>query len=421
MFPGRPISCNRVEAPRLYDGYDCERLRSVVLKHRHTRWTRRVLAGIVAGAIGLLPEASGWAASDPAVWTDLARSAHVDLTSAKRYYKDGQAKFRTGDFAAALADFQSANDIKATAQAQRYIARCLDALGQYSAAVEWYERFLAHVPPKMKAQGEQTRERVAEIRAGGGTAGSFPQPEGASGFAASASAGSGGHGAPSTEGVVDIDAIDVGKSKVLARPAVATAASTASTPSTGPTLNPPGGGGAFPGSGEASRPGSAGGADDGASETPLHPEASETAVHPGASGASETPPRAREQASLIPAFATAGASVAAIGVGTIFGIMALNDKARFDAHDTPQNAATRNEHALLSDIAFGNAFALGATSLVLFVMAASDHSQEPAGAIASSRWKGRSQKREFARRSPSVTPAPFVGPHAGGASVLVRF
>lgn len=369
----------------------------MVSKHRRSALFRAVLVGVVAGATGLFGERSGAAASAPAVSAQAARGA-ADLPSAKKYYKDGQVKFHAGDFAGALADFQSANEIKVTPQAQRYIGRCFDALGQYPAAIEWYEKFLAHVPAKMKLQGDRTRARIAEIRAGGAAPGAIPS-EGSGGRLASTL---GRAGSPSAVSIVDIDAVDTAGSNiqtvppvVLVSPAPAAPADTsagAGPSSESPTRSNPA---------DVSNP--SGGTEVAGVDILRTPE---------------TPPRAPAHRSMLPAFITAGAAVLAAGVGTTFGIMALDDKARFDAHDTPQNASTRNEHALLSDIAFGSAFAFGATSLVLFVMTAGDPSREPDRVLGTGRKK---IEGDAAPRSAAITPAPFIGPHAGGAGVLVRF
>jgi hypothetical protein len=97
--------------------------------------------------------------------------------------------------------------------------------------------------------------------------------------------------------------------------------------------------------------------------------------------------------------------------------MALGDKAAFDARDTPQNAATRNEHALVSDIGFCAAVAFGATGLVLF-LTGSDRKPEFDGLTNAA---SQRTSRERASRTASVTAAPLVGPHTTGAGLLVRF
>jgi tetratricopeptide (TPR) repeat protein len=125
--------------------------------------------GALAGALALSQSANVQAQVDarwhgPAMHARGPTTSRSDLTTAKRHYTEAVAKFRTGDYAEALSDFQLANDIKATPQAERYIGRCLDALGRFQEASEWYERFLSHVPDKMVIQGDRTRSRLTEIR-----------------------------------------------------------------------------------------------------------------------------------------------------------------------------------------------------------------------------------------------------------------
>ena len=101
-----------------------------------------MLAGCLAGALVLAPMPSAWA-SPPA-----PPPSKAELAAAKKHYGEGDKKFKAGDYAGAEADFKAANDIKAAPQTERYIGLCEDALGHFPVAVEWYERFLAHVPDK---------------------------------------------------------------------------------------------------------------------------------------------------------------------------------------------------------------------------------------------------------------------------------
>lgn len=328
---------------------------------------------MVVGTIGLCGQRSGAALPSPVFAPTPARGAGGDLASAKKHYKGGQTKFQAGDFAGALADFQIANDIKETAQAQRYIGRCLDAMGQYPEAIAWYEKFLAHVPEKMRAQGERTRARVAEIRANGAPSGPpDPAPADTRALAPKPADGTSSPGAAPTEpGAGNIDTNDIHP----------------------PPPPPP-----------SSR-------SSGSVGAPI--DVSQISAPPHRPEQHDARPRSR-----LAAFLTAGAALAAAGAGTAFGIIALGDKARLDAHDTPQNAATRNAHALLSEVAFGSAFALGGASLVLFVMDAGDQGPELEPTATNP-----PKKMGFAdaARPGSVTLAPFIAPHEGGAGVFVRF
>ena len=66
---------------------------------------------------------------------------------------------------AAETEFKAADDIKSAPQTERFIGLCEDRQGHLQTAVDWYDRFLAHVPDKMAEQGEEIRKREAEIKA----------------------------------------------------------------------------------------------------------------------------------------------------------------------------------------------------------------------------------------------------------------
>ncbi|MGH7437956.1 MAG: PEGA domain-containing protein, partial [Polyangiaceae bacterium] len=143
---------------------------------------RQISGWVLAGALGLA--CSAWAPTASAQAAKPAKGAAAkggdakdkdtagkdaggkpDLAAAKKHFGEGDKKFKAGDFAGALTEFKAANDIKAAPQAERYIGMCEDSLGHYSAAVEWYEKFLAHVPEKMKDQGDEIKKREGEIKA----------------------------------------------------------------------------------------------------------------------------------------------------------------------------------------------------------------------------------------------------------------
>jgi len=116
--------------------------------------------------------------------------------------------------------------------------------------------------------------------------------------------------------------------------------------------------------------------------------------------------------SLVPAYITGGLAVAAVGVGTVFGVMALNDKSNFDAHPTNSTADDGETHALICDMAFGVALTLGVTSLVLFL----SNDEAPAAAPSPATPSEAPKTAAF-----SITATPIVTPHGGGAGALVRF
>jgi len=133
----------------------------------------RVIASAIACSLALSSTSIAWAQGKPASPKPAAPAAAPaadapakgDLAAAKKHYADGEKKYKAGDYAGALAEFKEANDIKSTPHAERYIALCEDALGHYPAAVEWYEKFLGHVPDKLASQGDEAKKRVGEIKA----------------------------------------------------------------------------------------------------------------------------------------------------------------------------------------------------------------------------------------------------------------
>ena len=86
-----------------------------------------------------------------------------------------------------------------------------------------------------------------------------------------------------------------------------------------------------------------------------------------APAAAPPPPPPPEPRSKVPAFITGGLAVIAAGVGTVFGVLALNDKSNFDKNPTTSTADNGDTHALIADMAFGVALTFGVTSAVLFL------------------------------------------------------
>jgi PEGA domain len=397
------------------------------------RLHQKILPGLVASLVAISQAPCSWAAQPRSAQNaQNAPKAKVDLSSAKRHYDSGQSKFREGDYAGALTDFQIANDIKATPEAERYVGRCLDQLGRLRAAVEWYDRFLSHVPARMAIHGERIRRRDAEIKAMPGRLHVESNPPGASisvdGNPQSAATPVDvelapgvhrvrlvGRGRTAAERSVDVAfastqtvSVDLGTEPALGssrdvraaavRPAERPASIERASPGDGPI--------------DANR-GSV--ADRRASAEDRSVD--EDTAADDASPSDETPPP--QQGPLIPlrAYLTGGVAVVAAGVGTAFGIAALNDKKEFDSNPTTQNADARSQHALIADIALGAAVASGVATAVLLLE--NDRSVPPRDGSP----KRASVKVGAARETKAVTmvPTPIVGPHGAGAGLLVQF
>jgi hypothetical protein len=117
----------------------------------------------------------------------------------------------------------------------------------------------------------------------------------------------------------------------------------------------------------------------------------------------------------VPAYITGALAIAAAGVGTVFGVLALNDKSSFDKTPTTQTADNGDTHSLISDMSFGVAITFGVTSAVLFLTR--DEAPAPAAASKDTSTKTASSKR----KAVTITPTPMVGSHSGGAGFVLQF
>ena len=341
----------------------------------------KLLAGCMAGALVLAQVPSAWAQPRPAPPTSKA-----DLAAAKRHYGEGDKKFKAGDYAGAELDFKAANDIKAAPQTERYIGLCEDALGHFQVAVEWYDRFLAHVPERMATQGEEIHKRDAEIKALPGKVRVESNPPGAN-----VAVDDKPQSAPTP---MDVELAPGPHTIKLSEPgrlptqkAIDVAFASRQTVSADLDLEPP----------------------------PPPPVPVAVAVPPlPPPGPPPPPPEPRSQ---LPAYVTGGLAIVAAGVGTVFGIMALSDKSQFDKNPTTQTADNGDTHALIADMSFGVALTFGVTSAVLFLT----RDEAPAASSATPRTTTAKAEADSKRNRITVTPTPVVGPHSGGAGFTVRF
>jgi hypothetical protein len=317
--------------------------------------------------------------SKPTTATPVSAGAVV----AKKAYAEGEKKFKAGDYAAALVDFQVADGVKPTLQAARYIGLCQDNLGHFAEAVAAYERFLAEAPAAKPEQSDEVKRRVAAIKAMPGKVHLESTPAGAAvtvdGMVLAAPTPTDAELAPGSHALhftadgrvaqdKTIDVAFASKQEVKVE--------LAEQPAPPPPPPPP----------------------------PPEPVAAPAppAVAP--------PPEPKAQ-SAIPALVTGGLAVVAAGVGTVFGIMALQDKSDFDNNPTSSKADDGENHALVADMAFGVAITLGVTSAVLFFSGGPTSGSAKASATA------------VAKRTDSqaLRVLPIVSPHGAGAGATWRF
>jgi PEGA domain len=354
------------------------------------RAKRKLVAGVMASTLAIVQGQLAWA-QPPSAKPAAAAAApgKGDLAAAKKHYADGEKKYKAGDYAGALADFKDANEVKSTPHAERYLGLCEDNLGHYEAAVEWYEKFLAHVPDKLTAEGDEVRKRDAEIKAMPGKVHVDSTPAGGT-VTIDDKAESGPTPldvelAPGTH-VVKVTA--PGRMPGSKPVEVAFASMQSVSIDLEPEFEPPAG--------------------------PPPPIAAVAPVVPVTPPPSPAPPP--EPRSLVPAFVTGGLAIAAAGVGTVFGIVALGNKSDFDKNPTTQTADDGDTHALIADMAFGVALTFGVTSAVLFLT-----KDESVGATSSTRTKPTAAAAAAKKRAVTFTPTPIVGPHTGGGGFVVRF
>ncbi|HEY4015910.1 MAG TPA: PEGA domain-containing protein [Polyangiaceae bacterium] len=356
-------------------------------------------AGIIAGALALSSAgAAGAAPPDVPAKPDAAAAPQPDLNAAKKLYADGERKFKAMDYAGAVVDFRAANEIKSTPQAERYIGICEDKLGHFQEATSFYDKFLVHVPDKMGAQGDELRRRETEIRAMPGKIHIESNPAGATVTIDGAE--------QSTHAPLDVDlnpgphTIHLAEDgrlpadKQLDVTFASTQTLTVDLEAPPPPPEPP--------------------------PPPPPPVAEAPPPAPPPPPPPPPPPRSK-----VPAYITGGLAVVAAGVGTAFGVMALNDKSDFDKNPTSATADDGDTHALIADMAFGVALTFGVTSAVLLFTKDEPPAVMPStagsGVTSSARTADTSPGRETKRKDLTVTPTPWVGAHGGGAGVVVRF
>ena len=368
------------------------------MRTRSLRWGSRLLTGVVvAGALACLQAPSAWAQANNAPppaggAAKPATASKGDLAAAKKHYAEGEKKYKAGDFAGAETEFKAANDIKSAPPTERYIGLCEDNLGHLQTAVDWYDKFLAHVPDKMADKGDEIRKREGEIKALPGKVHIDSTPPGAS-----ITIDDKPQSAPTptdvdlAPGQHTIKLTETGRLPSTKQVDVAYA----STQTVSVSLDP---------------------------EPPAAPPPPPVAATPPETPPPPPPPPPAEPRSKVPAYVTGGLAIVAAGVGTVFGIMTLSDKSDFDKNPTTSTADNGDTHALITDMAFGVALTFGVTSAVLFLTKdepPATSSAAPKAVTAKAQSDGSGPRR--AGNHVTVTPTPMVGAHSGGAGLTVRF
>jgi hypothetical protein len=365
----------------------------------------RAVATVVAVALGLafaVPAAAQPAAPKPAAPTappvaekpaaakpaapaaPAAAPAAPKPGDAKGLFTSGEKKFKANDYAGALADFEASNAAKAAPETQRYIAMSHDNLQHFAEAVAGYEKLIADNPPKMKDQVEEAKKRVEAIKAMPGKVHVETTPPGASIVIDTATT--------PFEKVTPTDLeLPPGKHTLLigaegfenqTKEVEVTYASKQDVKAELVKKEVP---------------------------PPPPPVVAEQPAPPPPAPAPPPP----EPRSKVPAIVTGAVALVAAGVGTGFGIKALNQSSEFDDHPTTKKADDGENNALVADMMFGIAITFGVTSAVLFLS-----NDAPSSAKAAAPKTAAAPKP---KKNVTVIPAPYVTPSGGGAGALVRF
>lgn len=307
----------------------------------------------------------------------------------KALVKSGDTKVKAGDLAGALADYEAADAQKPTPELAFAIGDAQDKLLKLREAVTAYERFLAASPPpaKLKDKVEAVQKRVAEIKGMPGKVHLESGPADATILV---------DGKPHPEKTpTDID-LPAGKHTIhveaegyepqdrdvdvqyAAKQDVSIELQKKAAPP--PPVAPPV-----------------------VAETP--------APTP------PPPPPPPPPASKVPAYITGGIAIAALGVGTGFGIAALSKSSDFKTNPTIDTADAGENAALVADMCFGVAITFGVTSAVLFL------TKDPPKATAQNAagTQVAVQKPRPAPPKVSIIPTPYITPQGGGAGALIRF
>ncbi|MFW5740238.1 MAG: PEGA domain-containing protein [Myxococcota bacterium] len=340
----------------------------------------RVLAAVLSGLLATSAMAP-YAFAQP---KPTAAEAGKNMTkqqkrdAARKHYSTGKDKLDAKDYAGALVEFQAANALIPSPQAQEKIALCYDGMGNVPKAIEAYETFIeqAEGKPKLADNVKRAKERVEALKQApvpvkvvsdppsaqvevdgeaqmGATPLELKLTPGTHRIKVSAA------GFESIEKEVEVKPGEEMKDLSFSLPQSADAV--AATPP--PVAAPP-----------------------------------PTEAPPGAD-------QGVQERSNLPAYITLGVAGASAVVGTVFGVKALKEKSDFNDFPTTDRADDTERFALISDMAFGVAVTLGVTGTVLLLSNDAETQEQAA--------------KEEPKKTMQLTP--YVGPSGGGAAATWRF
>lgn len=303
---------------------------------------------------------------------------------AKALFTSGEKKFKANDFAGALADFEASQTAKADPATQRYIAMSHDNLQHYTEAVAAYEKFISDNPPKMQAEVEEAKKRVEAIKAMPGKVKIETTPPGASVVIDTAQT--------PYEKVTPVE-IELAPGKHTLLIGAEGYENTTKEVEVG-----------YASKQELK-------AELVKKEPPPPPPPPVVAEQPAPPAPPPPPPP--EPRSKVPAYVTGAVAIVAAGVGTGFGIKALQQSSDFDKNPTTKKADDGENNALVADMMFGIAITFGVTSAVLFLS-----NDSPSTAKAAAPKTAAAPKK---KKNVTVLPAPYVSPTGGGIGTVIKF
>lgn len=298
-----------------------------------TRWQGRTAVTVVVSGLSMLGAMGAPRPASAQVPPSVSEQARDE---ARHNYRAGETKFQQGDYAGALGLYEQADAIVPIPLTKYKIAVCHDRLGQVRDAVRWYQIFLDTPGSERRpSEVQDAKTRLASLPRPMGQVHITLTPPGPPQLTYSIDNGPAQPSPPSFS-------LPAGHHRIVVQaqgfnPAVAEVDVSESQPkelsiALSPASGPPG---------QATVTGT---------ETQDLPQV-----------------RYRGPAALVPGIVLLGVGVVAAGVGTGFGVAALNDKSSFDKKPTSATADRTSRDGLVSDVSFATALALGVTGAVLLI------------------------------------------------------
>jgi hypothetical protein len=310
---------------------------------------------------------------------DADKAEEAKRADARKSYEEGETKFANNDYAGAFAGYKAANDIIPSPQTLYKMAVSLDKQGKTDEASVAYQTFLDSKPPtdKYETKIADAQARLGELK-------------------------------KKTPIVFKVKTDPAGASVAIdGDPQMGTTPLELKLPPGKHTLHV-----TSPGYEAADKELNVAAGSESVEVTLNKAPPKEVAVKPPPAPtpapAAPAPPPAVEHKSGATGYVLVGLAAVGVGVGTVFGIKALNAKSDFNnGNKTNDQADTVDRNALVADLIFGTALTLGVTGTVL-LLSGSDKST------------GGEQGTSVASR-PSLRLLPVVGPTTAAASAVLRF